>query len=52
MTRWEYKRVECDDDELEQILNDLGRKGWEVVAAWQDSEYDSGREVLLKRPID
>lgn len=35
---------------LIQILNDLGKKGWEVVAVG-NLGFDMGSEILLKKQI-
>ena len=31
MKKFEYDTLECDPDELFQILNDQGKVGWELV---------------------
>jgi hypothetical protein len=63
MTRWEYETVKLepggffggkvDVDELRATLRDLGRKGWELVSAF-DTNFGQGttRELILilKRP--
>lgn len=33
---WEYRKVEVAVEECERSLNEMGRQGWELVAAMND----------------
>ena len=55
--RWEYKVVKfgktkflassVQAEPLEQLLNDLGREGWELVEATSSGVYQMNGELLL-----
>jgi hypothetical protein len=60
---WEYKTIKLsasgllggvvDTDCLDSMMNDLGRQGWEMVAAFDTNQvYGHTRDVLVifKRP--
>lgn len=60
---WEYKTVKLkargllggkvDETQLDAMMNDLGRGGWELAAAFDTNEsYGSTRDVVVifKRP--
>ena len=55
MTKWEYRVVDCNhiDERLEEKLNLLGQRGWEVVAGgtggYAQGAYKS--QFVLKRPL-
>jgi hypothetical protein len=60
MTSWEYKVINTeksfwsgkDKSDIEKILNDLGRNGWEltsVVPSWETAGSISGLQFFLKR---
>lgn len=50
MDKWEYKFVEFyPDDNGEQLLNDLGRDGWELIAVTRYSRIEA--VAYLKRRI-
>ena len=57
MDKWEYKVVEYTpyDIDLEQILNELGMKGWETmgVGGWGYSEgyKEKGFMIIMKRKL-
>lgn len=56
--RWEYKTLKytkrsfftsaVNSEELEQVLNELGRDGWELVSINQTQMLPS--IIILKRP--
>lgn len=62
--KWEYKTVKLrtrgfmgggkfDETQLDTMMNDLGRDGWELTAAFDTNEgYGSTRDVVVifKRP--
>jgi hypothetical protein len=61
--KWEYKTVKLkakgllggkvDEAQLDAMMNDLGRDGWELAAAFDTNEaYGSTRDVVVifKRP--
>ena len=61
--RWEYKTVKLkakgllggkvDESQLDAMMNELGREGWELAAAFDtNKDYGSTRDVvvLFKRP--
>jgi hypothetical protein len=61
--KWEYKTVKLkakglmggkfDETQLDAMMNDLGREGWELAAAFDTNEaYGSTRDVVVifKRP--
>jgi len=61
--KWEYMTIKqpvggfaggkLDSSELDQKLNDLGREGWELVAAFGSQKYQGQtRDVVavFKRP--
>lgn len=63
--RWEYKTIKLkakgflggkfDELQLDGVMNDLGREGWELAAAFDTNEaYGSTRDVVVifKRPKD
>jgi hypothetical protein len=63
MNEWEYKVItlrtegfwggKVDITELETVMNNLGRDGWELTAAFDTNEsYGRTRDVvaLFKRP--
>jgi hypothetical protein len=45
---WEYKDLFAARGSFEEALNDLGRKGWELVGFSYQGGYYSG---ILKRKI-
>ena len=60
---WEYKTIKLrakgfiggkfDEVRLDAVMNDLGREGWELAAAFDTNEaYGSTRDVVVifKRP--
>ena len=51
MTTWEYKVVEeTNGDKLEELLNELGKLRWEVVAGGTGgSSYGPYSKFVLKR---
>ena len=64
--KWEYKVIkidtkgfflggEFDQNSFEQILNELGEQGWELVSAF-DTNVEGGKSrhvvAMLKRPIE
>jgi hypothetical protein len=64
MTRWEYKTIKLattgfsggklDTDVFENLLNGLGREGWELVSAFDTNQaYGSTRDVVavFKLPV-
>jgi hypothetical protein len=64
MTRWEYKTIKLsttgwtggklDTDTFENLLNSLGREGWELVSAFDTNQsYGATRDVVavFKRPV-
>ncbi len=62
--KWEYKSLKLaasgwmggkfDEDELEKLMNELGRKEWEMVSAF-DTNQGSGQTrdivILFKRSL-
>ena len=63
--RWGYKTVKLratgifggkiDESQLDAMMNDLGRDGWELAAAFDTNEaYGSTRDVVMifKRPSE
>lgn len=61
--KWEYQTVrlrakgffggQVDEAQLDTMMNDLGREGWELAAAFDTNEgYGSTRDVVVvfKRP--
>lgn len=50
--RWKCRRAEgdCDYEGLEGMLNELGRKGWSVVAHDTDGRF--GSTVILQRQLE
>ena len=56
MTKWEYKVVEFDTygvmgglvntEEVEKQINELGKDGWELVAAYSTVGSTSSRKVI------
>jgi hypothetical protein len=62
MNRWEYLTqsipAETSPESMHKKLNELGSKGWELIAATdkQQSFFGSGQTVALvfifKRPVD
>jgi hypothetical protein len=64
MTRWEYLlykteptgwlRDTVDEQSIEQILNNLGQQGWEVVSTVETNVAEGRTKdivFILKRPI-
>ena len=49
MTKWEYTAIEIfrRGDDI-KVLNDFGRDGWEMVAAWPEKDRVAYR---FKRPL-
>ena len=60
---WEYKTVKLgatglfggkvDESKLDALMNDLGRNGWELAAAFDtNQDYGATRDVvaIFKRP--
>ena len=50
MMRWEYKIVKVDSSDpksLERSLDDWGEAGWELVAAYPDTQFDSHAPKLV-----
>lgn len=45
--QWEYRVVTPDDAELKKEMNELGREGWELVAARRTS--GGSYEMVFKR---
>lgn len=64
MTRWEYKSVslkcpgffksKLDNEDLEQLLNSLGKLGWELVhvVPLLGNGYTQSITAILKRPAN
>jgi hypothetical protein len=63
--KWEYKTVKLkargllggkvDEAQLDAVMNDLGRDGWELAAAFDTSQsYGVTRDVVVifKKPKD
>ena len=63
--KWEYKTLKLkakgfmggkvDEEQLDAMMNELGRNGWELTAAFDTNEgYGNTRDVvvLFKRPGD
>lgn len=61
--KWEYKTIKLsttgfiggklDEDKLDQLMNNLGRDGWELVSAFDTNQsYGASRDVIaiFKRP--
>ncbi len=61
--KWEYKTIKLkangflggkiDEAQLDDMMNDLGRDGWELAAAFNTTKYQgSSRDVVMifKRP--
>jgi len=57
MTTWEYKTIELaahgflggkvDREKFDLMLNDVGRDGWELVAAFDTNQgYGATRDVI------
>ena len=52
LPKWEYKVVgQTDNDRLQKILNDLGKRGWEVVGGGIGGGYQTLSQFVLKRPL-
>tara|TARA_B100000475_G_scaffold183506_1_gene151225 strand:- start:25 stop:207 length:183 start_codon:yes stop_codon:yes gene_type:complete len=52
LPKWEYKVVGLtDNDSLQKILNDLGKRGWEVVGGGVGGGYHTLSQFVLKRPL-
>jgi hypothetical protein len=64
MTRWEYKTIKLstsgflggnlDTGAFDNLLNGLGRDGWELVSAFDTNQsYGASRDVVavFKRPV-
>lgn len=56
--KWEYKTIKLratgfaggkfDETQLDAMMNDLGRDGWELAAAFDTSEgYGNTRDVVV-----
>ncbi len=66
MIRWEYKSLivgthgifaggRADGGEIEQELNSLGAKGWELVSAYSTQQAEGRTRdmvMILKRPVE
>lgn len=46
--QWEYRVVDISDDDAKTRLNELGARGWELVAVESSPPC---RVVYLKRPV-
>lgn len=49
-TKWEYKVMQVEKQDLEKILGDLGNQGWELVAADKPT-YSAKHHCIFKRPM-
>jgi Domain of unknown function (DUF4177) len=62
--RWEYKTIrikakgflggKIDEAQLDDMMNDLGRDGWELAAALDTTKYQGATQdvvVIFKKPI-
>jgi hypothetical protein len=56
-TKWEYRVVSAGstfsqpkDEDLEEMLNELGAEGWEVVAA-HNQEGTNKIRIIVKRKL-
>lgn len=56
--RWEYKRVPCEPNELQEgeidvRLAELGNEGWELVTSVQKERHGhtSQLHLFFKRPL-
>lgn len=49
MRKWEYHYFTSHGDELELILNDYGKEGWEVVG--YDCSENRSHSIIIKREI-
>jgi hypothetical protein len=63
--KWEYRTIKTDtkgfaggkfdQQEFEQLMNELGQQGWELVSAFDTNQtHGASRHVvaILKRPIE
>jgi len=53
MTQWEYRIVENSDaaySQIAEILNDLGRQGWELVSV-RGKKPGKLKVFYFKRPL-
>ena len=55
MTTWEYKSIKTeksfwgkDKDDIDQILNDQGRDGWELVSVAPMSQVGAGTTTHMQ----
>lgn len=57
MKRWEYMRIEHDDDDIVDDLDRLGADGWEAFSASERRDYHRERgeyavvAVMLRREV-
>lgn len=54
MQKWEYDYLYCIEDELKDMMNREGEKGWEVVGITLDERVQKDQKkdfiVVFKRP--
>ncbi len=51
--KWEYKIQSVQEELLQEILNDLGNKGWELAAADFYTTISGTRvKIICKRKIE
>lgn len=50
MTKWEYASVPLISHALQEILNQWGEEGWELVQIQESAQ--TGTVAFLKRPKD
>ena len=59
--KYEYKQIEFNlgimrgqkkQDELSQLLNDLGREGWELVGFTSTGDGSRNFEYVFKKPLN
>lgn len=62
---WEYKTIKLgttgfwsggnlDTNQLDEMMNDLGRQGWEIVSAFDTNQVQGATRdvvVIFKRPL-
>ena len=55
---WEYRALTLGsffkgirDEDLEQVLNELGQEGWEVIT-FRTIENTNQAQLIAKRPLD
>lgn len=48
MTRYEHRTIRTTTDQMNAVLNDASRDGWEVVSILADA---TGIALIVKRPV-